>query len=1778
MRMSRIAGRGALTTLCLWVVACGEPADVADATPNEAPAVTVTEPAAGAIFESGATVSLVAEVSDPDDLATSLTVDWSSNLAGTLQEGVGAGADGRAELTLDSLVAGTHTVTVTVVDPAGAAATADVTFTVRSPVDAPTVAVTPSDALTIDTLVASITAAPKAWATDEVEYAWAWVRDGAAAGPVGPEVAPAYTHRGETWQVRVTARLGGVESPEGTAQVTIQNSAPVAGDASLSPASGHLETTFDCQHSGFEDADQDPLTLDVIWIVEGYENPATDATTTTPLELARDGAGAPPAAGDTLRCRVVAGDGELVATAESGDVVLQALPPVAEELLSDVGFVGVLSDEPTGGSFELTAAGTLSVGPFEEIPVTGTVTKAGPDAPITWCVSNPVAVVLELPLLRLSAVTLTACQGDDGQLSVVLEGVVELEGLLRSFDGTLSGDTQWNLALDVAALPLFGLPELTPHIEYAADATTLELTASALLPGSDGSLAGSVTGSWTPDQDFTLAVAVDDGVTWAPLLAQPINIEAAAGTLGRAAGAITLELAAAGTVAVSLAPGLSLAQGTLMGSWAAATGTWTISLDGTATLGPLAGLSASGGFSSAGVGCLALTSKSENTLGVIAVADPSGSACVTADHVVPPVDLMLDLTVAGGLYSDVAATLHVGEAVPLVEPGSGAAAPLGAAPTAAGDLALLNGSTLEAGGTLQPPAGFDMPANLASVAGGLWVDATSHAVATDAIATGPGGASWSLATGLLTLGNNATIDIDGVITLPEGATLPDGSAAVPAGTLVVPVGAVQLADLSLYLPGTEQIRSPGGVMEAAPEGFEPPADSPPLPAGSLQLASGTVVGPDLQLLAPYGFEKQAGSWSNANGLAWNPTTGQIVAPDGQPLTFAAPPTPAWRLDVDLSALQLFDGLELSDAVLHASDTAPFAGVAGTLSLSPAGQGLELASSGSWLADGSARLAARLPDAAEAWTPLPIFAVDVDVVSGSVTRQALETEVDLWGTQTTISGSLAGLTVSAVVATAASTPSGIGTWSVSVESAVADSIKGGEVVVEGAFVASTDDSGDAAEVVFEGTITALGGQVTVSEVVPTTADGLPADFTLGGPTDFSVTTASGDEVPLDDGQLTLGYAPDPGVVTVTADGNLAALGLGFPLSTEIDEEGDFTFDGPPQSGTIAGLPAEEVDVTLTAEAGVALAATVPIPDLYSGDVAGDWASDADFELSGVDVLQHSQDVELDTTLTLHPQGADLAVDVNPALPDAVIQGALAGPVAWTEDGGYDYHLEAPASAAPGGLVLSDAALSIDSVTGITALGTADIGFSAPTVAAVFPKAVDEYAFTGPVAESLKGESVDVVGQLVLGTDGVELQDVTLAALGGTATIPQQGLTADGPVVDSFSLGGPAALMVGPKEDHPLEDGSLDLHYDAEDDSHSVVGEGTMLVGGVPTPPLASGIGEDGSYAFSGAADLPIDGAALGLGVAAVTSEQAAAWSGELDAAPFDTAEVAVEISPAGDMQATVNAQMGAAALELAAEMTYRHCQTTDAAFCDAAGTTFTGSATFSLAGESALTFAVDATGGAGGVLDSSALGAGDVELPANFELTDASWGFANDQVCFAGKLFDTPFEQTCLDAPGAWTITAPGVFFPVPGLPSGISGDVSLSWDGLAMQAFQAAQAAYEGVVYNDEAEIAIDAATGLPIVVSFQSTRPASGTWEIPGACVPGFGCLPAETCTLDGEAAISVTNNALTIQWCGTGQCFGDLSYECANLIDGYVVDVCQLYGLSLSGSDCLADVTPDS
>lgn len=254
--------------------------DAIDVMVGAPPTVAITLPADGSWVNVGELVPFSGLVSDDADLPTALTIEWSSDLDGTLST-TAPDATGAVAFDSAALVAGTHTITLAATDTDGLVGTDTTQLNINGLPSAPGIEILPDPAVTGDDLVATVVVAASDPEADPLTLSHAWTRNGVATAHTTATVPASATSRGEVWAVAVTADDGRGTGPAGTDSITIGNTAPVASAVTLSPSTAATHDSLVASPVG-SDADGDAVSWLYQWTVDG--------TTVSPTTASLDGA------------------------------------------------------------------------------------------------------------------------------------------------------------------------------------------------------------------------------------------------------------------------------------------------------------------------------------------------------------------------------------------------------------------------------------------------------------------------------------------------------------------------------------------------------------------------------------------------------------------------------------------------------------------------------------------------------------------------------------------------------------------------------------------------------------------------------------------------------------------------------------------------------------------------------------------------------------------------------------------------------------------------------------------------------------------------------------------------------------------------------------------------------------------------------------------------------------------------------------------------------------------------------------------------------------------------------------------------------------------------------------------------------------------------------------------------------------------------------------------------------------------------------------------------
>ncbi len=142
---------------------------------------------------------------------------------------------------------------------------------------------------------------------DEVEFTYAWTRDGDPVAPDGPAVDPGDTTRGEVWAVTVTPRDDVEAGAPILLEATIGNGLPSVGSVSLDPDPPTVADDVRCEGTDFGDPDGDNVASTFRWFLDDAEVAGVVSRTLAAGEFD---------VGDRLACEITPTDGR-----EDGEAV-----------------------------------------------------------------------------------------------------------------------------------------------------------------------------------------------------------------------------------------------------------------------------------------------------------------------------------------------------------------------------------------------------------------------------------------------------------------------------------------------------------------------------------------------------------------------------------------------------------------------------------------------------------------------------------------------------------------------------------------------------------------------------------------------------------------------------------------------------------------------------------------------------------------------------------------------------------------------------------------------------------------------------------------------------------------------------------------------------------------------------------------------------------------------------------------------------------------------------------------------------------------------------------------------------------------------------------------------------------------------------------------------------------------------------------------------------------------------------------------------------------------
>lgn len=294
--------------------------DLTTITIGTPPSLAITSPGSGDTVNDGEPVRFTATVSDAEDDATEIVLDWTSDVDGGFST-QGADSSGQVDFSTTALSTGPQRITVGATDTDGLRTEQVLDLTVNAVPTAPTVTLSPDPAVTTDTLTATASGSIDPDGSGTVTYGYAWFVDGVSSSASTSATFPASTAaRGSTVRVVVTPTDGIGSGETGEAERTIANADPLLTGPTLSSSTVEVGDTLTCSASATDPDGDTPV------IAYAWQDGSTSATYTVPTS-------ATP--GDILTCTATAHDGYGgVASASTTAGVLNSAPVITVATLS----------------------------------------------------------------------------------------------------------------------------------------------------------------------------------------------------------------------------------------------------------------------------------------------------------------------------------------------------------------------------------------------------------------------------------------------------------------------------------------------------------------------------------------------------------------------------------------------------------------------------------------------------------------------------------------------------------------------------------------------------------------------------------------------------------------------------------------------------------------------------------------------------------------------------------------------------------------------------------------------------------------------------------------------------------------------------------------------------------------------------------------------------------------------------------------------------------------------------------------------------------------------------------------------------------------------------------------------------------------------------------------------------------------------------------------------------------------------------------------------------
>ena len=227
-------------------------------TVGTAPSIVIDAPTDGDVINEGTPITFSATVSDAQDQADAVSLDWVVD--GSSISTQGATSSGEATFSDSSLTYGTYNLVVTATDTDGLTDSDQINFTVNGVPTAPVISINPDPATTSDGLSVSIDSPSVDPEGTIPTYTYEWQLGGQAQTAYTTSTLPSSaTNKGEQWTVIVTPNDGITDGTSASASITIANTAPTLSGLSITPTgTTYNDDTLTCAAT-VTDPDESPV-------------------------------------------------------------------------------------------------------------------------------------------------------------------------------------------------------------------------------------------------------------------------------------------------------------------------------------------------------------------------------------------------------------------------------------------------------------------------------------------------------------------------------------------------------------------------------------------------------------------------------------------------------------------------------------------------------------------------------------------------------------------------------------------------------------------------------------------------------------------------------------------------------------------------------------------------------------------------------------------------------------------------------------------------------------------------------------------------------------------------------------------------------------------------------------------------------------------------------------------------------------------------------------------------------------------------------------------------------------------------------------------------------------------------------------------------------------------------------------------------------------------------------------------------------------------------------